>query len=184
MLYLFNPGGRGFYPDKRAATDQPLPEIERPEQLIKRWSDQPAPAGLSPCPELHGLRVPAQRGGLGRDLTSGGDLADLAATVAGNALLMSLRMQHHAPGDLVLPDVDAGTPLALAGLGRSPLRCPIPASPVRVRTRRRRNEEDVRPRLRSVHLDGDQRTMTAVYGHSFRYDPENPPAWIIVDPTP
>jgi hypothetical protein len=184
MLHRFNPHGRGLYPDKRAAADQPMAEVERPDQLIKNWSDQPAPAGLSPCPELHGMRIPARRGGLGRDVTGGADLADLAATVSGNALLMALRMHHHAPGDLVLPVVEAGTALALIGLGAEPLRCSLPGSPVRVRTRRRRDEAEVRPRLRSVHLDGDQRTVTAVYGHSFRYDPEKPPTWIIVDPTP
>jgi len=173
--YALNPSGVGFYADRQSATDQPLPDIERPDQLVK-----PTPAGFSPCPELAALRFPARYHGRGRDLAKGSTASDPRVAAFEDAAAMTLRMQHHAPGDLVLPVVLPGTAVALVGLGRAPLRFLVPPSPISVRARRLGQDEIAPPRLRSLHVDADQRTLTVVYDHAFRYDPLKPPSWVRV----
>lgn len=44
MPHAINPAGRGFYLSKEGAEGQPLPNLERPDQLIHGWEDQPLPA--------------------------------------------------------------------------------------------------------------------------------------------
>ncbi len=181
VLHPVNRFGVGFYPDKHAATDQPLPAIERPDQLIRRWNDQPTPAGLSPCPDLNMLRLPQRFGGHSNELRGASVASDPAEAMAEDAPLVVLRLQHHAPGDLIFPSVPPGTAVALVGLGRTPLRFDVPASPISVRTRRRKQMEQARPALRSLHIDADTGTLDVVYGHAFRYDLEDPPSWVLVN---
>lgn len=44
--HAVNPEGRGFYMDKADAEGGPLPNLERPGQLIEEWTDNPRPACL------------------------------------------------------------------------------------------------------------------------------------------
>lgn len=44
LPHAVNPGGRGFHLTKDGAEGQPLPNLERPDQLIRGWEDQPLPA--------------------------------------------------------------------------------------------------------------------------------------------
>jgi hypothetical protein len=178
VRYPLNPSGIGFYEDKQAAADKPLPDIERPDQLIRRWDDRPTPAGFSPCPELNGLRFPVRYNGRGRDLAKGSTASDPREAMIEDAPAMTLRMQHHAPGDLVFSLLTPGTAVALVGLGRAPVSFRVPPSPISVRTRRLRQDEIVAPRLRSLHIDADRRTLSVVYDHAFRYDPAKPPSWV------
>jgi hypothetical protein len=59
-----NPEGRGFYLEAERAVGRPLPNVERPDRLIREWSDRPDPVGTVPCPLHNGLRV---RAGLAMD---------------------------------------------------------------------------------------------------------------------
>jgi hypothetical protein len=168
--YPLNDGGIGYYPDERAATGAPLPNIERPDQLVKRWSDAPEPAGFTPCPDLVAWRM----------------RETLPATMSGDAwtsddLLRAMRIQHHAPPSLIFEDVPTGMAIDLQGLGESPLRFVAPASPARVTTARgSKDETEVRPRLRALHVDADARAVRLVFAHGFHYDPQRPPRWIRV----
>jgi hypothetical protein len=49
-MYPDNPDGKGYYLDEEAAIDQPLPNIEEPDALVRAWDDRPPPAGVAPCP--------------------------------------------------------------------------------------------------------------------------------------
>jgi hypothetical protein len=158
--------------------------VERPDQLIKRWSDRPTPAGFAPCPDLGALRMPGRYGGAGPDLEGGSKAPDPREAMRDDTVRMVLRMQHHAPGDLVFREVPAGAVVALAGLGRGPLRFDVPPSRVRVALRARNRRETIAAQLRSLHLDADRATLTVVHGHAFDYDPTDPPSWIHVIDAP
>jgi hypothetical protein len=45
-----NPVGVGFATHPRHVIGMPLPNVEDPRSLIKRWKDRPAPAGFGPIP--------------------------------------------------------------------------------------------------------------------------------------
>src|SRR6185295_6896186 len=55
-VYPFNLEGTGYYLDRDEARDQPLPQLEHPEQLVERWDDRPEPACFAPYPLYGGLR--------------------------------------------------------------------------------------------------------------------------------
>jgi hypothetical protein len=49
--------GKGFYLEEEQAVDQPLPNLEDPEHLIRKWDDRPDPVGVRPCPMANGKRL-------------------------------------------------------------------------------------------------------------------------------
>lgn len=51
-----NPFGKGFYWEKSEALNNPLPNIENPNDLIQKWDDRPKPVGFVQCP-MNGLRL-------------------------------------------------------------------------------------------------------------------------------
>lgn len=51
-----NPRGRGYYLNEAGAEGKPLPNIEDPSQLVRRWDDRPTPPGLGFYPEDGSLR--------------------------------------------------------------------------------------------------------------------------------
>ena len=176
LSYTLNPGGVGFYADKAAAGNRPLPSFELANRLLKAWSDHPLPGCFVPCPELPGLRAPAAQGAgaatpppAWEPLTPDGMFATL------------LRARHHAPGYLVLDEVPAGTPVQLEGVGRGPIRFEAPPPPVRVTLRRRLDGEPRPPELRSLHVDADRGTVSCVHGYGFLYEEGNAPSWILVE---
>jgi hypothetical protein len=167
--YPLNEHGVGFYADQRAADGSPLPNIERPDQLVRNWNDAPEPAGFTPCPELGAWRMK-------RD-------ADALAQHPSGALprpLPSFRLQHHAPPPLIFDDVPFGTAIELHGLRGGPLRFQVPPPPatVSVRARGTKTDTPLRPRLRALHVDAERRTAHFVYDHCFRYDPARAPTWV------
>jgi hypothetical protein len=167
--YPLNQHGTGYYPDERAAIGAPLPSIERPDQLVKRWNDAPEPAGFTPCSDLVAWRL--------RNTIP----ATAQEDDAKSALLRTLRMQHHAPPSLIFEDVTSGTPIDLQGLSGGPLRFLVPGSPARVSiVGARKVETEVQPRLRALHVDADRHAIRLVFAHAFHYHPQRPPRWIRV----
>ncbi len=168
--YPLNAHGVGFYPDERAAVGSPLPSIERPDQLVRCWNDQPEPAGFTPCPDLSAWRMKVEAAALAQQ------------PAPEQALPLTLRMRHYAPPWLIFDDVPEGTPIELHGLRGSPLRFLVPPSPaaVTVRAPGTKAETALRPRLRAMHVDAEQRAARVVYDHSFHYDPRRAPSWVRV----
>ena len=95
-----------------ARAGAPLPNIERPDQLLRRWNDDPLPGGFSPCPDPTGWRLEAEmQPNIHGHLARGGTAADFPQQMP------SFRLLNHAPPDLLFDDVSTGTLIALSGLG-------------------------------------------------------------------
>ena len=173
VAYPLNPRGVGFYADADAAVDRPLPTIEDPKALIRRWSDHPTPAGFAPCRDLPGLRMDPN---LATELGS----RSLQRVLTG-ALRGSFQLSHHAPAKLIFADVVLGTTMSVRNLGHAgTLRFHVPPAPIEVSVRSGRDRTRVTPMLRSIHVDADARKVVATYGHPFRYRPTAPPEWFEV----
>lgn len=176
VAYPQNDRGIGYYPDERAATGAPLPFIERPDQLVKRWNDTPEPAGFTPCRDLVHWRMshdPMVTGA--RDGAPDDGVAPPATWTP------PLRIYHHAPPSLIFRELPTATPISLEGLGPGPLRFTVPAAPCRVAARTRHADTQIEPRLRALHVDADRGVLHAVHDHTFRYDPRRSPTWIRVE---
>jgi len=175
VSYSLNGAGIGYYPDEARAKDAPLPNIELPDQLLKRWNDTPEPAGFSPCRDLVALRMKSEYDEIGRRYMATRDAEALSRDV-----FPSLRLQHHAPGRLIFDDVPQGTAIELLGLGTSTIRFTVPPAPTRIFVRLARREVEIAPKLRALHIDEGRGAVRLVYDHTFRYDPHRTPAWIRV----
>jgi hypothetical protein len=188
ISYPLNATGVGLYRDEQAALDQPLPQIELAGALVERSTDRPRPGGVTPCPELAGMRlepgfVAAVSAVAARSGQSGAPPSEPTPSAPGAPPLLrqAMRLQHHAPGELVYPWLPPGTMLALEGVGTRPLALRLPGPPVRVAARRGRHHAmELEPRLRSAHLDGDQRRLRVTYGFAQHYSPWVAPSWIEV----
>jgi hypothetical protein len=170
-----NPGGVGIYPDEARATGAPLPSIERPDQLLRRWNDDPLPAGFSVGADLIGWRVEAEaQPRIDAHFARGGTAADFVSEPP------SFRLLHHAPPDLVFDDVPPGTSIALSGLGDGPVRFTVPPCPGGAQVAGRKGPVEVAPRLRAIHVDADRRLVLTEHDLAFRYDPRTAPDWVRV----
>ena len=178
LVYPLNPDGVGFYPSASAALEQPLPQIEYSDCLIRRWHDRPEPAGFAPCPALAGLRLRTTE--LSRSIATSRD-ASMRAN-AEELAVNALRMHHHAPGRLVVARLARGTRLRLEGLGSGACAFTVPESPIAVRWQgsRQRNGE-IPGRLRALHIDAENTTVSIVFAHARSYPSDSPPSWIHVE---
>jgi hypothetical protein len=174
VAYPLNARGVGYYPNEQIAAGSPLPNVERPDQLLRRWNDTPEPAGFTPCRDLAAWRMKKQSAG---KVQQSGALGSPAEAFDG-----ALRLYHHAPPPLVFDDVPQGTPVELSGLGALPIWFVVPPAPARVTARTGKASASISPRLRALHVDADRRAVRAVFGHAFRYDPQRAPDWIRVQP--
>lgn len=161
--YPTNPRGIGFYESEEMAIDRELPRIELEDQMIRRWDDRPEPGGLTPCPDLAGLRAPAEE------------------LMQSEPLVAMLRSHHHAPGRHIFARLTPGTEVSVEGLEHGTVTIRAPASPVVVTARRGRATFHVAFSIRSLHVDVPRRRLLTVHGHSFSYPRERPPSSIIVN---
>ena len=171
VAHPLNPVGVGFYRDEAAAEGKPLPSIEWPDALVTRWDDRPEPAGLSPCPELRGLRLPS-------GLTAPKEDLDAEVEIA-----LRCRLLHPACGRLVLTELRAGSPVLVRGVGIEMPVLEVPPSPVRVTAVRGASATPVPSGLRWIHIDAAAGIARLCYGHSFAYSPAAPPSSIAVRDT-
>lgn len=188
IAYSKNPVGRGFYQNDDAAEGDLLPNVEWPEQLIRKWDDHPEPAGFSACPEHVALRLSddfLQQSSklLPQPLGSNSSVADFAPM----APVIAFRTIHHACGRMIFPAIDPGTRIESAGLGRHTLRFQVPEDPAKVVTAssdkpNARLGEPLRCSLRSMHIDADSRHVIFVHGYTMHYRRDFAPEWMLVLP--
>ncbi len=171
--YVLNPTGLGLclehMPVPIAGTA--LPNIENPAALLASPSDVPRPHGITPCPEIFGLRMTE---GARPNMPNKWSLAEAAFMSSA-----PLRALHHAPAALIFETpLAVGTVLALSGHGADPVRTAVPPCPAQAQTRSGRQTTPLEPRVRSVHLDADARQLRVTWSYGRTYHPRRAPQWI------
>lgn len=99
-----NPEGLGFYVEEKQAEGHPMPMLEDPAHLIRKWDDRPPVVGFGLCPLQSGPRIAA---GMEFDAEKG------------QITKLKPRMLNTAYPALVAPEAPAGAPVALLGVTRS-----------------------------------------------------------------
>jgi hypothetical protein len=150
-----NPDGRGFVMDPEAGAGTPLPNLERPGQLLTGWTDRPEPVSLT-----RPLGLPASF------------MAALGSMDAGaRARAMLDVMFQEAVPEFVFPE--GALPDRVRLLAASPagdVELPLPPNtgpPVTVRIGRRAAHFPTR--LSTVVVLGPERVVVATYRALFRY---------------
>jgi hypothetical protein len=174
IAHPLNPSGVGYASSADDALGQLLPAIEDPAQLLKAWDDSPAPACFAPCSELVALRASVWAERLKQSRVDELGVADQIR----EAIHATLWLQHHAPPPLIFDELAPGTAIELDGVGE-PMRLTVADCPVHVAVCGRDGALAApRPRLRSVHLDADDRTARICWGFGHRFEVDRPPHWI------
>lgn len=151
--YVLNLGGTGFYVDETMAVDEPLPQLEDPDRLIRRWDDRPEPVCFAPYPLSGGMRAAS--------------LVDDGQVKLERTPRMLGRSCPHGTFD----EIPAGTELAVAGMrpDREELTFAVPAPPVLFDVQVGTVERRLTPRLDAIDVDAEAGTVRCVYRVSFRY---------------
>lgn len=105
VVHPYNPEGRGYCMSKEEVEGKPLPNLERPEDLITQWDQSPGPACL-----YKGI-------GLFLDADGPGSLEGLSQSSDSLALPRALFRQafNQAVPDLVCPNGELGRVISLSG---------------------------------------------------------------------
>ncbi len=151
--YPLNFDGKGFYTDEARAVDQPLPQLEDPAALVRRWDDRPEPVCLAPYPLWGGMRAKYMMKGQELDMTGVRKLGSRAAP----------RTTFDA--------IAAGTEIVLSGMlpGGAVLSFGVPRTPVVVSMSVGSRIETIVPRLDAVDIDAEDREVRFVYRAKVTY---------------
>ncbi|WP_438032033.1 DUF2169 domain-containing protein [Sorangium sp. So ce204] len=151
--YPMNFDGKGFYTDPGQALDRPLPQLEHPDQRIRRWDDHPEPVCFAPYPLWGGLRAVHVWHDQKLDLAGAGKLASRAAP--------------RTTVDALPP----GTRIALAGMrpGGAALVFEAPRAPVAVEIAVGRASERSLPALDAVDIDADAAEVRLLWRATVTY---------------
>ncbi len=151
MPHVINPTGRGYHITKEDADRKPLPNLERPGQLISAWNDAPLPAcWIRPAGPL--------------ELGMGGDPAVLARRLMISGFNLSVP-------ELIAEDGHLGERLLLRGFAsEGDLDLPLPPAHGPVGHVKLGSLTSVMPsRLSTVVVLPDARAMVGTYHCLFRY---------------
>ncbi|WP_437945444.1 DUF2169 domain-containing protein [Sorangium sp. So ce296] len=151
--YPHNFEGKGFITDAARAQDQPLPQLEHPEQLIRRWNDRPEPVCFAPYPLWGGLRAAHVWHDQQFDQSGASKLASRAAP--------------RTTFDAIAP----GTRIALGGMrpGGEALVFEAPAPPVAVTVAVGGASERLVPALDAVDIDAEAAEVRLLWRASVSY---------------
>lgn len=149
-----NPDGRGFALNEDAAVGVSLPNLEFPDQLIRKWDDAPPPALWTPLALTSRIRMVN-----GLKFDELGDLEELRPTFF-----------NAAPPGLIVPKVSPGDRIEIAGVtanGGFVMELP----PNSLRTRLQFGERVIEEPLAidQVGIEVDERRAFVTYRYPFRY---------------
>jgi hypothetical protein len=152
--YPLNFDGKGFYTDAARALEQPLPQLEDPAQLVRKWDDRPESVCFAPYPLWGGMRAQYMVKDKQLDMSGVGKLGSRAAP----------RTTFH--------EIVAGTEIALSGMrpGGATLAFVVPRSPVTVALSVGSAAETIIPRVDAIDIDAEAAEVRFVYRAKVTYD--------------
>lgn len=149
-----NPNGKGFFLELSQAIGKPLPNIEDPQRLIRRWDDRPAPVGVGVC-------LPAFSSRLSRGMEY---------TPAGALKKIRPRLFNSAYPEMIVEGAKAGDRVRLTGVRPDrPLTFDLPDAPVALRMRFDEVSHDRVPTYDQIGVEVEKQRVFITYRHAFRY---------------
>lgn len=151
--FALNQIGTGYYPDRKLAVDQPLPQLEDPEQLIQSPKDHPEPVCFAPY---------SLGGGLRASFIMKDGVPD--PTLAG-------RMFSRAAPRNTFAELRPGTRIELSGMrpGGELLAFELPAPPCAAEVHLEGRVAPVAFRVDALDIDAEAASVRVVYRARFRY---------------
>lgn len=152
--FALNFNGKGFITDPERALDQPLPQLEHPEQLIRRWDDRPEPVCFAPYPLWGGMRAVHVWHDERLDMEG------------------AKKMGNRASPRATFEALPQGTNVALLGMrpGGGLLSFEIPASPVAIELSVGGRSDRIIPTLDAVDIGAEASEVRLLYRATVTYD--------------
>ncbi|MEZ4302564.1 MAG: DUF2169 domain-containing protein [Polyangiaceae bacterium] len=151
--FVENTDGIGFYTEAPGAIGEPLPHLEDPDRLIRKWDDRPDPVCFAPYPMYGGMR---------------------ARYVADKGVVDFSRHPHllsRAAPLTTFSEVPPGTRIALSGMraGQQILSFEVPRAPVLVDALIGDRHRRLDLYVDAVDIDADAAEARVVYRALFSY---------------
>lgn len=163
FAYPPNPGGRGLYLTAEQAEGNPLPNLERWEQPIRSFADQPLPVGTAPYPADGSLRP-----------TNAVDV-HVDEGVPENSHIRRIKPLHFnaAAPEMIIPPADAPRPREWVEVTHAspegPLRFPYRSIPLHVHVQLEDREWVFPLHMDQVGILTDERRVFFSYRTAFTY---------------
>jgi hypothetical protein len=152
--YQWNPDGRGFYLEKESAVGRPLPNVELPDQSVRRWDDTPMPALWTPLAITSCVRMLN-----GLELDERGGLKKLKG-----------EFFNAAPPGLIVPRLSPGDRIEIAGVTESgPLTVELPPNNLKARLQFGEKVIEQPLAIDQVGIEVDQHRVFVTFRYAFRY---------------
>lgn len=156
----FNPEGRGFVTDEDLVAGCALPNLEDPEDPIRRWDQRVRPAGFGPVPDAGDRCVEAW--------CASQRAAGRAVSLAGVARVREGAWRGAAAPENVVPSVRAGAPIAVA-LGEQVWAGEAPRDEFVLEVRRDAQRSELALAMTGLWLFLDEGLCVATWRAAFRY---------------
>jgi hypothetical protein len=148
-----NPDGKGFYISIDAAVGNLLPNIEDPNDRIREWNDQPAPAGVAVCPPGHPKRI-----------------ENLVFDERGVLKELRPAFYNAAFPDMIFPSVRPGDRVTIWGVrADGPMQFVLPAAHLVVRLQFDHEVIERSPAIDQIGVEPDRDRVFVSYRYPFRY---------------
>jgi hypothetical protein len=150
-----NPDGLGFHVDERLAEGAPLPMLEDPAHLVRKWDDRPPVVGFGLCPLHAGPRV---RSAVEFDAAER------------RIVRVKPNMLNAAYPELVVPAVAPGTVVRLLGVTKAgQLEFRLPDRPPQATIQLGEDSHDRALEIDQIGIDVEAGSAFVTYRFPFRY---------------
>lgn len=153
MPFGYNQFGKGYYWQKDDCINNPLPNIEDPANLIRNWSDQPEPAGVT-CLPMSALRVKHfikydQEGKINR---------------------FDARFYNAAFPGMIAPAIAAGDEITVSGMSSKLFRFKIPDHKINMSVQVGENRKQWNMYIEQVGIDVEKKEAFIAYRNPITYN--------------
>jgi hypothetical protein len=152
--YPANPGGKGYALSADSALGKPLPNVENPKALIRKFGEHPEAVGVASPPYPYVARVPR------------------TVEHYPNGVMKKLdpKFFNAAFPDMVVPKLTVGDRIKITGMTADrPIGFEIPPADVRMRLQLGDKIHEVIPPVDQVGVEVDRSRVFVTYRHAFRY---------------
>jgi hypothetical protein len=150
-----NPDGRGFYLEEERALGRPLPNIEDPNALIKKWDDRPEPVGTQMVQQ-----------GFGPTLRRAAKFSEQTGMLE----RVEPIFYNHAFPRMIAPAAQTGDRVVVAGAAEAgPIAFTLPPSPLLMRVGIGASHYQFSPKIDQIGVEPDRMRAFVSYRHPFRY---------------
>ena len=148
-----NGDGKGYALTAEAALGRPLPNIENPKSLLKKFGEHPDPVGVAAPPYPYAPRVP-------RTVEFYPD---------GIMKRIDPKFFNAAFPDMIAPKLAVGDRVKITGVAERPIQFEIPPPDVEMRLQLGDKIHNAVPALDQVGIELERERVFVTYRHAFRY---------------